>query len=171
MIKKRLYSLLVLCFGLAVLMVSCNSKTKEKNSSNTKTAESEEQRSKQDTITINLKSNDKMQFDKDEIVVYDGQTVVLKLEHTGEMPKSSMGHNFVLLDNSVSISDYAKKAGKAKENDFIPEESGLTLAHTKMIGGGDHTEITFEAPEVGGYDFICSFPGHYANMKGEFIVK
>ncbi|HBX64839.1 MAG TPA: azurin, partial [Balneolaceae bacterium] len=26
-------------------------------------------------------------------------------------------------------------------------------------------------PEAGTYDFICSFPGHYALMKGKFIVE
>ncbi|MBT8261281.1 MAG: azurin, partial [Bacteroidia bacterium] len=38
-------------------------------------------------------------------------------------------------------------------------------------GGGQSTSVTFMAPEVGTYDFICSFPGHSALMKGKFIVE
>lgn len=60
---------------------------------------------------------------------------------------------------------------KAKDNDYIPEDASLTLAHTNMVGGGESTEIVFSAPEVGSYDFLCSFPGHYSIMKGKFIVK
>src|SRR5699024_4870459 len=118
-----------------------------------------------------LEGNDQMQFNKNEIVVYDRQTVVLTLTHVGTMPKTSMGHNFVLIDQGISPSSYAKQAIKAKSNDYIPKDSQLTLAHTKMIGGGESTEITFDAPEKGDYDFLCSFPGHYAIMKGKFIVK
>ena len=33
-----------------------------------------------------------------------------------------------------------------------------------MLGGGE------SAPEPGTYIFICSFPGHYQLMMGEFIV-
>jgi azurin len=40
-----------------------------------------------------------------------------------------------------------------------------------MIGGGEQTTITFDAPEKGVYDFICSFPGHVALMQGKFIVE
>lgn len=110
-----------------------------------------------------------MQYDKKEIIVYQGQTVALTLEHVGSMPKSAMGHNFVLLSHLISVSDYVKKT-EAK-NDYIIEDPTITLAHTPMIGGGESATIYFTAPEAGSYDFICSFPGHYAIMKGKFIVQ
>jgi azurin len=40
-----------------------------------------------------------------------------------------------------------------------------------MLGGGQKTTITFQAPEKGDYDFICSFPGHVALMNGIFTVE
>lgn len=126
---------------------------------------------KLDTIKINLNSNDKMQFDKKEIVVFEGQVVLLKLNHIGTMPKSSMGHNFVLIHPSISISNYAKQALKEARNDYVVNNPDFTLVHTRMIGGGEYDEITFNAPPVGKYDFICSFPGHSSNMRGKFIVK
>ncbi|HMN33775.1 MAG TPA: azurin [Chitinophagaceae bacterium] len=170
-VKKIFSSLLVTC-SIAAVVSSCNSTSKDNQSDNNiENAEIEAKLSKQDTITIVLESNDKMQFDKTEIVVYDGQTVVLTLKHTGSMPKSAMGHNFVLINNTISVSDYANKAMKAKDNEYIPEDASLTLAHTKMIGGGDSTEIIFSAPKAGTYDFLCSFPGHYSIMKGKFFVK
>jgi azurin len=110
-----------------------------------------------------------MKFDKDEIRVKAGSTVELTLNHIGSLPIEAMGHNFVLLGNGVDMAAFASKAVKAKENDYIPEGFEI-IAHTKMIGGGESTKITFEAPAAGTYDFICSFPGHYAMMRGKFIV-
>jgi len=43
--------------------------------------------------------------------------------------------------------------------------------YTRMLGGGESDTITFDAPEPGTYIFICSFPGHYQLMMGEFIVS
>lgn len=124
----------------------------------------------QDTIHLTLSGDDAMKFDKKELTVKEGQTVVLTLKHTGKMSKSTMGHNFVLLDKGVTPSTFAQKAMKAKDNDYIPDSDRI-IAHTDLIGGGETSEVTFKAPEKGEYDFICTFPGHYVNMHGKFIVK
>ena len=39
-----------------------------------------------------------------------------------------------------------------------------------MLGGGESDTITFNPPEPGVYTFICTFPGHYMLMMGEFHV-
>ncbi len=168
--RKSQFFILLMSFSF-LITISCGSDKQEKQKDLQTNSKSEAELAEQENIKITLHANDKMQFDKSEIVVYKNQTVTLELIHTGDMPKSSMGHNFVLLDNSVSISTYSKKVLKEKDNEYIWKDSTKTLAYTKMLGGGESTEITFEAPEVGEYDFICSFPGHYSNMKGKFIVK
>ena len=127
--------------------------------------------SKQDTVSIILNSNDKMQFDKTDITVFEGQTIILTLNHTGTMPIEAMGHNFVLLTNDISVSDFGKQAASAKANEYIPADLQHVIAHTGLIGGGGTDTIIFEAPQKGVYDFLCSFPGHYSIMKGKFNVK
>jgi len=117
-----------------------------------------------------INGNDQMRFDTDEIRVRAGATVALTLNHTGTLPKAAMGHNVVILGSGVDVATFASAAVKAKDNDYIPEGFEI-IAHTKMLGGGESTSITFEAPPVGSYDFICSFPGHYAVMRGKFIVE
>ena len=126
---------------------------------------------KQDTIQITLNSNDKMQYDKTILDVQAGQTVVLTLNHTGTMPKESMGHNFTLLKQGTDLKTFEDEAIKHRENDYIPTDASDIIAHTKLIGGGESTSITFAAPEKGSYDFLCSFPGHYSVMKGKFNVN
>ena len=47
------------------------------------------------------------------------------------------------------------------------------LAATTVIGGGQETSVSFSIDSLvvgDGYTFFCSFPGHYAIMKGAFKV-
>ena len=156
----------------ASFFFSCNEGQEKEIIPSTQTdSERMENSASQDTVKITLNSNDKMQFDLSEINVFEGQTVILTLHHTGTMPLSAMGHNFVLLTKGTSISGFAKIALKAKDNDYIPTDQSNIIAHTGLIGGGESDTITFDAPEKGTYDFLCSFPGHYSIMKGKFNVK
>ena len=111
-----------------------------------------------------------MKFDQNELRVFEGQEITLTLNHTGKMSKEIMGHNFVLLKKKTDLDDFAQRAMLARENEYIPV-GDETIAYTKMIGGGETTTINFKAPEPGKYVFICSFPGHYNLMRGEFIVN
>lgn len=118
-----------------------------------------------------ITTNDIMKFNIKKFTVKAGQKVKLTLTHTGKLDKKVMGHNVVILKKDVKLSLFASKAAAAKDNDYIPEGTTDVIAHTKMIGGGETTSIEFTAPEAGTYDFICSFPAHFAMMKGKFIVE
>ena len=120
---------------------------------------------------VTITSNDGMRFDVRKINVSSGQKVRVTLTHTGKLDKRIMGHNVVFLTNGVKPSAFAVKAAAARDNDYIPEGTTEVIAHTKMIGGGETTVIEFIAPEAGTYNYICSFPGHYAMMKGKLIVE
>jgi azurin len=125
----------------------------------------------QDKVEITIEGNDKMKFNLEEIKVEAGQTVVLTLKHVGKLPKAAMGHNWVLLGQGTDINKFGAAASKFADNGYLPEDSDQVLTATELIGGGQETTIEFTAPEAGTYDFICSFPGHYALMKGKFIVE
>ncbi|MFP8487952.1 azurin [Gracilimonas sp. Q87] len=125
----------------------------------------------QDVVEITIEGNDQMKFNLDEIKVEEGQTVKLTLKHVGKLPKAAMGHNWVLLKQGTNIQEFGSAAAKAAGNDYIPEGTDDVIVHTKMLGGGEETTIEFTAPAKGTYDFICSFPGHYALMQGKFIVE
>src|SRR5690554_6673411 len=125
-----------------------------------------------EVVELTISGNDQMQFDKKELRVRAGQTVRLTLTHSGTMAKNAMGHNWVLLDEGVDLAAFGQKSATAMDNDYIPaSEEGNIIAHTKMLGGGESDTIEFTAPAKGTYEFLCSFPGHYALMKGPFIVE
>ncbi|MEO6287932.1 MAG: azurin, partial [Dyadobacter sp.] len=122
--------------------------------------------------TIVIKGSDAMQFDLKEIKVKAGQKVKLTLTHSGKLAKAAMGHNWVLLKPGVDVAAFGSKAAAARETEYIPKsEEANIIAHTKLVGGGESDTVEFTAPAKGTYTFICSFPGHYALMKGSFIVE
>jgi azurin len=122
--------------------------------------------------TVKLTGNDQMRFNTTEIRVKEGRKVKVELKNIGTMPVDVMGHNFVLLKPGVGLALFNAKAAKAKDNGHIPpDEAANVIAHTTIVGGGESTSVEFAAPAKGTYDFICSFPGHYALMKGKFIVE
>ena len=124
-----------------------------------------------DVNKIVITSDDYMKFNTSKIIVKSGKLVKLTLKHIGRLDVQVMGHNFVLLKDKVDIVEFANKAAMASKNQYIPVESNEVIVYTDMIGGGQETTIEFLPPEVGVYNFICSFPGHYAMMKGKFIVE
>lgn len=169
---KKLNLLMAMLLSVAVL-VSCKDtkKAKKEEASAPKVEKKEAPKAEEaKDVEIVLEGNDAMQYNKKELVAYAGKKVKLTLKHVGKMPKSAMGHNFILLKKGTDLAKFATEAMKAKDNDYIPSQDHI-IAHTKLLGGGEKTTIVFDAPEKGEYDFLCSFPGHYAMMKGKFIVK
>ena len=122
-------------------------------------------------VKIHIEGNDMMRYNLDKIEVTAGQKVELTLTHTGKMSAQSMGHNWVLLSLGTDKAAFAMAAMSAKEQDYVPQSmKNNVLSATKIIGGGESTSITFDAPSPGYYEFICSFPGHYGLMNGSFVV-
>lgn len=173
--------------ALALVMMSCGGDSKKKEekkeqpmSIGTSTQQTEKVEKAQKGVTVNedgksvtidIEGDDAMKFNLKELKVKEGQKITLNLHHVGKMSVQVMGHNWVLLKPGVDMMKFGADAAAAEANDYIPEGSTDFIVHTDMIGGGEKTSITFDAPAKGTYDFICSFPGHVALMKGKFIVE
>jgi len=124
---------------------------------------------------INLDSTDQMSFSSREIkVAADCSQVKLTLRHTGRLAATAMGHNWVL----TKTADYQPVAMAGMRmtlaDSYLPKKDPRVLAHTAVIGGGQSTSVTFSTAALrkgGDYTFFCSFPGHFAMMKGKFIFN
>ena len=121
-----------------------------------------------------IEGNDMLQFNLKEMVVSANcKEVTVTLKHTGAMPANVMGHNWVLTNNS-DFMPVAQAGGAAGiENNYVPVGDQRVLAATTIIGGGQETSVTFSIDSLvvgDDYTFFCSFPGHYAIMKGAFKV-
>ncbi len=158
------------------LMVSCGGEKKKEEKKEEKVKLGVRKEVKKTTEDVNdgsivISGNDLMKFDKSEIKVKAGQKVKVTLRHKGKLDINVMGHNFVVLKKGVNMAAFAGKAAASKDNQYIPKDTKDVIAHTGLIGAGQTTTVEFVAPEAGTYDFLCSFPGHYAMMKGKLIVE
>ena len=123
-----------------------------------------------------LKADDAMKFDLKEFKINKAACpeFTVELDHVGKLPAAAMGHN-VVITKTADVDAAAQagiKAGPTKN--YVDEEGGKVIAHTKLIGGGEKTDVTFKTDVFeakGDYDFFCSFPGHYAVMRGKVIVE
>jgi azurin len=121
--------------------------------------------------TVALTGNDMMQYNATEITVAAGRTVKLTLTHIGAIPASAMGHNFVLLAPGTDVAAFSAAGMTAQATNYIaPAQAGNVLAQTTLVGGGESATVEFMAPAPGTYEFICTFPGHLAMMRGTFTV-
>lgn len=122
---------------------------------------------------IVITSNDSMQFNVREITAKPGETLRVKFSNLGKFHKQAMGHNWVLLQpmTEAAFNAFAMECA-AKAPDYLPADRSAVLVHTKMLGGGESDLIEVTAPaKPGSYPFLCTFPGHFAMMRGKFIVK
>ena len=124
---------------------------------------------------IIITGNDTMQFDTKEFTVKAGEEVELELKNIGKLPKIAMGHNLVILKKGISAIKFGQKImgmGASATNVLPAASMDDVIAATKLLGPSENDTITFTAPnEAGDYQFVCTFPGHFAMMRGIMVVK
>ncbi len=117
-----------------------------------------------------IEGNDAMQYNVSSITVPKScKQFVVTLKHTGKLPKTAMGHNFVLgkTDDMKAIDADGIKAGL--DNNYVKPGDTRVIAASKVVGGGESTEVKIPVTKLKAgtaYTYFCSFPGHAAVMKG-----
>jgi len=117
-----------------------------------------------------VEGNDAMQFNVKEITV-DKTCKAFKvtLKHVGKLPKAAMGHNWILTKEADFQPTATAGMAAGAANDYLPPNDARIIAHTKMLGGGESDTVTIDVSKLAAgqnYTFFCSFPGHFAIMKG-----
>lgn len=170
--KKAKISMVVLLGALTI--TSCEKKenvSTEEPAVTTEATSDEGQKPAVSNVLV-IEGNDQMQFNTNELRAIAGKPIKLTLKHVGKIPKEAMGHNLVILQEGTDEAAFAAKAIEAKDTDYIPaSEKASIVAHTKLLGGGEEDTIEFTVDKKGTYNFLCTFPGHVAMMKGVLIVE
>ena len=122
-----------------------------------------------------ISGNDAMQFDIKTFQAKPGESIRLTLNNVGSIPKIAMGHNWVLLKKGADAIAFGQKvlaSGGSATNPLPKSLLGDVLAHTKLLGPGESETISFTVPTIAGdYEYVCTFPGHFAMMRGSMEVK
>lgn len=119
-----------------------------------------------------VEANDAMQFNTKSITVPKAcKSFTVTLKHVGKLPKTAMGHNFVVSSTAdmAAVNADGMKAGAGA--DYLKKDDARVIAHTKLIGGGETTTVDIPRGKLKAgtdYSFYCTFPGHIGLMKGAF---
>jgi len=121
-------------------------------------------------ITVGVVSG-QMKFTQTTISARRGQRVELTLNNTDDIP-----HNIVIFRRG-SMTEYGKELfgslnePNAQLRGFVPDSPNVLVA-SRLLNAGESTVVTFDAPtEPGEYPFVCSFPGHWATMRGVLRIE
>ena len=122
--------------------------------------------------SFTVEANDQMQFDVTTMTAKAGTPITIILKDVGTAPKLAMGHDLVVLKQGTDVNAFDQAAQQAQATDYIPggAQGANIVAHTKLLGPGESDTITFTL-QPGTYDYLCSFPGHAATMKGKLTVQ
>jgi len=126
------------------------------------------------TCEADLEANDAMQFNKQSLAVPAScKKFTVKLKHVGKLPKTAMGHNWVLTKAADAQGVAADGIGAGVDKAYVKAGDTRVIAHTKVIGGGESDAVTFDVAKLKAgenYAWFCSFPGHAGIMKGTLAV-
>lgn len=117
--------------------------------------------------TIQIATDPALKFDLESFQVYEGAKV--KITFTND---DDMLHNLVVTNPGTydEVGKAAMELGlEGPEKGYVPESNDV-LFNTCILQPETSQSIYFIAPKAGDYDYVCTFPGHYASMNGTMKV-
>lgn len=119
-------------------------------------------------VVINIGTKPGLRFDLDEFEVTEGSKVQLVFNNSDDML-----HNLVVVKPNTAdkVGKMAMELGlQGTQLGYIPDTEDV-LYHTCLLQPETSQSIYFVAPKAGDYTYVCTFPGHYINMRGIMKVK
>ncbi len=124
---------------------------------------------------VTVDSTDQMSFNTKAIEIDKScKTFTVELTHSGSLPKSVMGHNWVLSKEADMQPIATDGMAGGVDKNYLKDGDERIIAHTKLIGAGEKDSVTFDVSKLKAdekYGFFCSFPGHISMMKGTVVLK
>ena len=123
---------------------------------------------------IKIEGSDMMKYDVAEITLDTScEQTKISLKHAGKLPINAMGHNVVIVEEkNLSKITQQINFSLGVEKGYLPESQEIIFI-SSMVGGGDTTELEMDMSKLDktkNYVFFCSFPGHWALMRGKIKI-
>ena len=124
---------------------------------------------------IKISGSDMMKYDITEITLNSScERTKISLTHAGKLPINVMGHNIVIVEESnfnkiTQLINFSLGLDKG----YLPDSKDIIYI-SEMVGGGEKTVLDMDMSKFSNgkkYVFFCSFPGHWALMRGSIKLK
>jgi len=103
-------------------------------------------------------------------VVYAKSNTLIKVSLINHGTDTMMIHNIIFVQKGKADEMGVKALRAGVEKSYIPDHPAV-IAASSLVQPLDSVQLNFPAPPVGTYPFICSYPGHYLQMRGRLVVK
>ena len=123
---------------------------------------------------IKIEGSDMMKYDVAEITLDTScEQTKISLKHAGKLPINAMGHNVVIVEEkNLSKITQQINFSLGVEKGYLPDSEDIIFI-SAMVGGGETTELEMDMSKLDktkSYVFFCSFPGHWALMRGKIKI-
>ena len=123
---------------------------------------------------IKIEGSDMMKYDVAEITLDTScDQTKISIKHAGKLPINAMGHNIVIVEEkNLSKITQQINFSLGVEKGYLPESEDIIFI-SAMVGGGDTTDLEVDMSKLDktrSYVFFCSFPGHWALMRGKIKI-
>ncbi|MBC7365829.1 MAG: HEAT repeat domain-containing protein [Undibacterium sp.] len=114
--------------------------------------------------------NEEMRYDTPRLVVQAGKSFEIIFENPDGMP-----HNLVITEGGarqkVGMAAMELPVGNTDRGGraWVTEDKEI-IAATKLLETGQAETLKIGARQEGTYEFLCTFPGHWALMYGQIVV-
>lgn len=98
----------------------------------------------------------------------------ISLKHTGSKSRDEKGHNVVITKMSDQRAVGRDGIAGGLANAYIKPGDGRVIAHSKIIGGGESTSVSFSPARFKAgesYGYFSSFPGDISMMRGKLVLQ
>ena len=115
---------------------------------------------------------EQLRYDTTRLVVEAGKPFEVIFENADAMP-----HNLVFVQPgtlqavAIAVQTQAPDKLDSQGRAYVPENDPRVIAATRLVEAGQSETLNITAPaNEGVYQYVCTFPGHWAIMKGELVV-
>jgi len=112
---------------------------------------------------------DFLAFMPDELSCATKARVRVVFHHAGR--RVTQQHNWVLVAPGTQSAVEQAAAQAGEKQGWLPQNDRRILAATPLCNPGETVTTEFIAPAPGDYPFICTYPGHGADMRGVLHVR
>jgi plastocyanin len=112
-----------------------------------------------------------LEFDKEELRAFAGQTVQINFTNT-----DNMEHNLlIIMPGSLAevgrLADQMMASPQGRRLAYVPDTEAV-IAATPILDPGESYELIFTVPDQPGeYGFVCTIPGHWRIMNGILVIE
>jgi azurin/glucose/arabinose dehydrogenase len=115
---------------------------------------------------------EQMRYNTPQLVVEAGKPFQVIFENPDAMPHNMV---FVQPDTAQAVAESVQTQAPDKLDGqgraYLPANDPRVFAASKLIEAGQKETFTVNAPaQEGIYEYVCTFPGHWAIMRGKIIV-